>query len=290
MRNLGLILEYDGAAFSGWQLQPGRRTVHDEVRRALQRLTGSAEPPVVHCSGRTDAGVHAMFQVGNVELETDLPLDALRGGVNHHLPRDIALLGIAEMPAEFHARRSALSKTYCYRILNRRQRTALDRGRVWHVVAPLDLEAMIEAATALAGRHDFASFQATNTEVEETVRTIFRVGWQAVGDELHFRIAGEGFLKYMVRNIVGTLVEVGLGKRSAAEMAAVIQACDRRRAGQTAPPDGLYLERVYYAGPHEALLREGLRFRGRSTWLDERPDFHRPGAEGGRRTPDRDQA
>jgi tRNA pseudouridine38-40 synthase len=276
MRTLGFIFEYDGTAFSGWQVQPAKRTVHVEVRKALHELLRGEVPPVVHCSGRTDAGVHARYQVAHVLTESAVDLETLRGGLRHFLPADIALLSVADMPPEFHARRTALSKTYAYRILNRRQRSALDRDRAWHVVAPLDRDAMMAGASALLGRHDFASFQAANSPIKETVRTMYRTAVEGDGDEIIIRVAASGFLKYMVRNIVGTLVEMGQGRRAPEEMPAILKAVSRPSAGRTAPPQGLFLERVHYPEPHESALRAGLTFRNQETRLLSAEAFYTP--------------
>ena len=260
MRTIAFIFEYDGTAFAGWQLQVEQRTVHLEIRRVLETVL--RQPGVVvHCSGRTDAGVHALYQVAHIETESALDLEKLRGSLQAMLPRDIAVLAVSDMPAGFHARRSAEKKTYLYRILNRRPRTALDDMRVWHVVPRLDVAAMQTASLALLGKQDFASFEGHLSQAKHTVRTILDVQWNAAGDELHLRVTGDGFLKHMVRNIAGTLVEIGLGKRAPAGMRSIIDARDRTQAGRTAPPQGLYLERVVYPEPFESALRAGLRFR-----------------------------
>lgn len=265
MRNLGFIFEYDGSDFSGWQYQPHRRTVHREVRAALSKIL--QEEIVIHCSGRTDAGVHARYQPAHAKTKNPIALDKLRGGLDSLLPADISLLAVSEMDAEFHARHSAESKTYSYHILNRRQRSALNRLRALHVIPPLDTKAMQTAADTLIGTHDFASFEGRLSEVKTTVRTIFKAEIKRHGDDVTFTISGSGFLKYMVRNITGTLVEIGLGKRPPAGMAAIVARQDRRAAGATAPPQGLFLERVVYAEPFESQLRAGLRFRGEKNAL-----------------------
>lgn len=261
MRTLALILEYDGAAFSGWQLQPGERTVHLEVRKALSTILRE-DGPVVHCSGRTDAGVHALYQVAHFETENPIDAHKLRGSLNGLLPHDVSARGVAEMSADFHARRSATSKTYLYRILNRRPPPALTRGRVWHVPKPLDAGAMRAAAQHLLGEHDFASFEGPNSQAKGTVRTIYSVDVAPAHDELELRVNGNGFLKHMVRNLAGTLVEVGLGKRAPDDLRTIVDARDRRAAGQTAPPQGLFLERVYYPEPYETALRRSLAWQG----------------------------
>lgn len=257
MRTLGFILEYDGTNFSGWQLQPGERTVHLEVRKALSIILRE-EGPVVHCSGRTDAGVHALYQVAHIETENPIVTERLRGSLNGLLPHDVSALAVAELPAGFHARRSAHSKTYLYRILNRRPPPAVDRGRVWHVPKPIDVVAMADAAQHLLGHQDFASFEGPNSQAKGTVRNILAVDVRRVDAEIEFRVTGDGFLKHMVRNIAGTLVEIGLGKAKPAAMRPIIDAKDRRAAGQTAPPQALFLERVYYPEPYESLLATAL--------------------------------
>lgn len=256
MRTLGFILEYDGTNFSGWQLQPGERTVHLEVRKALSVIL--REEPVVHCSGRTDAGVHALYQVAHIETESAIVPEKLRGSLNGLMPHDVSALAVAEMPAGFHARRSAHSKTYLYRFLNRRPPPAVARGRVWHIPGRLDVVAMGAAAQHLLGEQDFKSFEGQNSQAKGTVRNILAVDLRRAGEEVEFRVTGDGFLKHMVRNIAGTLAEIGLGKRPPEAMRAIVDAKDRRAAGQTAPPQALYLERVYYPEPYEAALRSAL--------------------------------
>ncbi len=248
MANFKLTLAYDGTDFSGWQAQPGQRTVQGALERAWREITG--ETIRVTAASRTDAGVHALGQVVGVHSESRLSAAELFGGINAKLPLDVVLMHIEVAPPEFHATHDARRKRYRYQIHNDRRRPLFERGRVWHVPQPLDAEAMHRAGQSLVGEHDFASFQSTGSERESTVRTLFAVevtreaGKQAAG--VRIEVEGDGFLYNMVRIIAGTLVEVGVGKRDEHSLGAVLAACDRRSAGKTAPPQGLLLLRVEY--------------------------------------------
>ncbi|MDE3154153.1 MAG: tRNA pseudouridine(38-40) synthase TruA [Acidobacteriota bacterium] len=266
-RTLKLTLAYDGSAYAGWQRQTNGVSVQQRLEEALARLEGS--PVTAAAAGRTDAGVHATGQVASVRLARDMPLDALARAVNAILPPDIRLLDVAEVPDEFHARFAARAKTYQYRLLDGGVVSPFDRSWVWAVPGPLDLEAMRTAARALEGRHDFASFQAAGSAVRDTVRTVLAssvgdrpgpaeeagviprtpaCGWlhASTGRLLVYEITGDGFLRHMVRAIVGTLVEIGSGRRPVGWMAEVLAARDRGQAGPTAPAQGLCLVRVDY--------------------------------------------
>ena len=246
MPNFRLSLEYDGRDFAGWQVQPGgRRTVQGALEAAVERVTGRAARVIG--SGRTDAGVHAQGQVASVRVDTGLEPDEFSRALNGVLPADVAVLGAERVPDDFHARRDARSKLYCYRIWNGASPSPLRARRAWHVARPLDLEAMRGAAQALAGTHDFACFRAAGSGVGSSVRTLTRC--QLEGEtraELRLLVEGNGFLRHMVRALVGTLVEVGCGRRPAGSMAAMLAARDRGRAGRTAPAHGLTLVRVDY--------------------------------------------
>lgn len=244
MPTLKLTLEYDGTDFSGWQVQPGARTVQEEVEAALATLQG--KPIRVVASGRTDAGVHAAGQVISFQVERVLPLGAYVQGMNSLLPPDVAVLAAEVAPEGFDARRWASGKRYVYRILNRGIRSPLARRSHWELFSPLDREAMREAARQLLGEHDFASFQGANCAAQTTVRRLWRLDVGGEGHELVLTFEATAFLKHMVRNLVGTLVEVGQGKREAGAMAELLEARDRRLAGVTAPPQGLCLEEVFY--------------------------------------------
>ncbi len=245
MPKLRLVLEYDGTDFAGWQAQVGRRTVQGALEAAIERVTG-ARVRVVG-AGRTDAGVHAEGQVASVGLATRLAPAELQRALNAVLPRDVAVVRLASAPEGFHARRDAASKLYRYTVWNGRSPSPLRTRRAHWVRAELDLEAMRRAARALEGRHDFAAFQATGSQVGTTVRTLARLEWRGrVGRELRLEVEGSGFLRHMVRTLAGTLLEVGRGRRRATSMRALLRARDRSRAGPTAPARGLTLVRVRY--------------------------------------------
>jgi tRNA pseudouridine38-40 synthase len=244
--NFRLTLEYDGTDFDGWQVQAGgRRTVQGSLEAGIEKVTGLSVR--VEGSGRTDAGVHAWGQVASAQLETPLNAGSLQRALNGVLPRDITVVESAEAPPDFRARRDARSKLYCYRFWNGATLSPL-RARFSSWVPPaLDLVAMQQAALALSGRHDFASFQAAGSTVVHTLRTLSRLELRGEArGEIDLLAEGNGFLRHMVRNIAGTLVEVGLGRRCADSMPALLAARDRCRAGPTAPAAGLALVRVHY--------------------------------------------
>ncbi len=251
-RNLKLVLAYDGTAFHGWQRQAGLRTVQAELEQALQRVL--RHPLAVHGASRTDAGVHARGQVATVLTETSIPVENVRRAVGHRLPEDLAIVHAAEAPREFHPARDARGKLYRYRIFNRRARPApgLVQPYVWHVWYALDLDRLQAAAAALVGTHDFAGFASAGSPRASTVRTIRRLEVLRRYDEVVLDVEGDGFLYNQVRNIVGTLVEVGRGHWPVERMREVLTTCDRRRAGPTAPPQGLCLQWVQYGAVEDA--------------------------------------
>jgi tRNA pseudouridine38-40 synthase len=245
MRNIRLLLEYDGTRYHGWQRQKKDVTIQGVVEAALGRLTGEAVALIG--SGRTDAGVHALGQVANFYTSGQLPLKAFRDGLNSLLPWDLAILEAAEAPPEFHARKAARAKTYEYRILNRRVRSPLHHHYGWWLAAPLDLEAMAAAAAALPGKHDFSAFRASGSDNLNPVRQVLAARWQThPGGWLRFTVTATGFLRGMVRSLVGTMVEIGQGKESPEKLAELLHRGQRHLVGPTAPPQGLYLVEVLY--------------------------------------------
>ncbi len=260
-RWLKLTVAYDGTAYSGWQFQPDKPTIQGAIEATWQRLT--QETLRVTAAGRTDAGVHALGQTVGLETNTRLTNEDLLRGMNALLPEDIAVVTIEDAPERFHATYDAVSKRYRYHIHNSRSPSVFQRHYAWHYPQPLDADAMHRAGQGLVGRHDFSSFETAGSERPDSIRTIHElrvaVG-QAVPDNIRAQtcqaqpdlrsitidVHGDGFLYNMVRTIVGTLVEVGTGKRDIAWPAEVLATCDRRKAGQTAPPHGLFLVQVDY--------------------------------------------
>jgi len=244
-RNLRCVLEYDGSQYHGWQRQRGVLTIQEVLETRLEIMLN--RPMSVRASGRTDAGVHAKGQVVNFYTETRMRPEEIQKGLNSLLPGDVVVLTVEEVPESFHARFSAKSKTYEYRILNRPTPSALERNYAWHIRRPLCLDPVLESLKLLAGTHDFAAFMASGSSARSTERDLTRA-WVSRPDPEHvvFRFEANGFLRHMVRNLVGTLVEVGLGKRESQEIPSILAGKDRREAGITAPAHGLYLVSVQY--------------------------------------------
>lgn len=245
MRNFKMVIEYDGTAYCGWQRQKNGVSIQQVLEEKIRLIT--REEVTVIGSGRTDAGVHALNQVASFRSSTSLPEEILCRGINGLLPPDIVVKKLEEVPVEFHPQYSARGKTYVYKICNRRLRPALGRKYCWFIQHPLDLTAMKQAAGYLIGRYDFSCFCATGSSVKDRTRTVKSVSIIR-GDDglLEITIEAQGFLRYMVRNIVGTLVEIGRGKRKPSEMKEIIDSRDRNIAGITAPACGLYLKEVKY--------------------------------------------
>lgn len=240
-----LTLEYDGGPYMGWQWQDHGPSVQGAVEAAVAKLDGGARE--VYGSGRTDSGVHALAQVAHVDLVKNLRADKVRDAINFHLgEHPISILDAEVVDDEFHARFDARERRYLFRILDRRPRLALDRGRVWRVPVTLDADAMDHAAKVLIGRHDFTSFRDTACQAKSPVKTLDMARVSRVGDEIHCEFAARSFLHKQVRSMVGSLVEVGLGKWNRADMKAVLAARDRTECGPVSPPDGLYLVSVAY--------------------------------------------
>jgi len=260
MRSFKLTLAYDGTNYSGWQTQPARVTLQDTLERALRKIV--SEKIRVVASGRTDAGVHALAQVVGFQSQTQLDPSVLQRALNSELPSDMVVLEAVEAPSGFHAIAGVRRKRYRYVLHDGPIRDVFGRQYAWHSYIPLDDSAMHRAAAALVGTHDFSSFETAGSERQTSVRTVFElsvsrgqgsisplphVARQSPGGEfVSVEIEADGFLYNMVRAIVGTLVEVGQGRRGEAWPGEVLKACDRQAAGRTAPPQGLFLAQVEY--------------------------------------------
>jgi tRNA pseudouridine38-40 synthase len=240
-----LTLEYNGGPFVGWQRQANGSSVQQAVEEAIGRFCG--EDVRTTCAGRTDAGVHALGQVAHVDLGRDWPADTVRDAVNFHLrPLPVAVLAAEIVPDDFDARHSALRRHYRYRMVNRRAPLTVDRGLAWHVVEPLDADAMHAAAQRLVGRHDFTSFRAAECQAASPVKTLERLEVSRSGEAIVIEAAARSFLHHQVRNMAGTLRLVGAGRRTADDVTAALGARDRSAAGPTAPPDGLFFVAADY--------------------------------------------
>lgn len=242
-----LIVSYRGAAYAGWQRQANALAVQEVLEQALARLLGS--PVRVVGASRTDAGVHARGQAAHLEppaAVADWPLRGLVHGTNHLLPDDVRVLAADRMAAGFHARRLARGKEYCYRLSRAAVLSPLDAPYALRVPARIDVAAMAAAAAALVGRHDFSAFALAGGAHTQPFRTIAAAAFEEAGEELRFRVVGDGFLRGMVRSLVGTLLEVGLGRRRPEDVPALLRGAPRGAAGATAPAHGLVLEQVLY--------------------------------------------
>jgi tRNA pseudouridine38-40 synthase len=237
---LKLTLEYDGTGFRGWAAQPGERTVDGELRKALDDAYETWSGLAV--AGRTDAGVHALGQVASVEADGGPPPERATEALNATLPDDVSVVAAEEAAADFHARHSARSRSYRYRIYRRRAPSPFEARRAWWYARPLDRAALDEAASLLLGEHDFRAFTPTDTQHEVFVRKVLDVGWNDRGDMLELEITADSFLRHMVRTLVGTMLE--LPSERIAQL--LDGGATRADAGTTAPPWGLYLERVQY--------------------------------------------
>lgn len=245
MRNIKLILAYDGTHYHGFQRQANAMTVQQMVEERLARLFG--QPLRLSGSARTDTGVHAYGQVVNFYTEGSIPVERIPLAARGLLPPDIVVVGASEAPHEFHARRSATGKIYRYRLLNTRLANPFERNYAWQLAAPLDVELMHQAAQAVVGTHNFSAFRAAGGAAVSPVRTVMAAGCRYAGPaNIEFEFWGTGFLYHMVRNLVGTLVKVGEHRLTPAGFAAILAGGDRRAAGMTAPPQGLYLMEVKY--------------------------------------------
>jgi tRNA pseudouridine38-40 synthase len=245
MRNIRLLIEYDGTDYQGWQVQPKGPTVQGMIEEKLTLITGEA----IHLigSGRTDSGVHAFGQVANFKTKSQLDVHSIQRALNSLLPPDIVIQKAEEVEEDFHARRQSKSKVYEYRILNRDLRSAFHHEYAWHIPQKLDLEEMRKATRILIGEHDFSSFRSVGSPTRTAIRRVIRAEWKRGRDGLiRFEIEANGFLKQMVRALVGTLVEVGKGKIDSGEFQKILDSRDRKKAGPTAPAHGLFLKEVKY--------------------------------------------
>jgi len=247
MRNIKLIIEYDGSAYHGWQAQDNALAIQQVLEEKLNVIL--REKIKVNSSGRTDTGVHALGQVANFKTEATLSCERISLGLNGILPDDIVIRSAEEVPPDFDSRRSSKSKVYRYVILNRTAPAALDRHRCWHLRSPLDIGLMNDAALMLTGEHDFSAFQGSGCTSRHQVRRMLKAGIRRAeedSDKLYFEIEGQAFLKHMVRNIVGTLVKVGQGEIDLDDFKNILESKDRTMAGVTAPPQGLFMVEVKY--------------------------------------------
>lgn len=250
MRTVKLTIAYDGTDFVGWQRQSDGVSIQGLLEDALAAFEGG--PVTVHGAGRTDAGVHALAQVASVSLTAAHDVAAIQRGLNVALPPSVRVLHIAEMSGAFHARFDAVSKVYEYRIVNAAFVSPFLFRYAWHVPWRLDLEAMRDAAAVLVGSHDFEAFQGTGANVASTRRTIHRIEWEEGEGAIRplvMRMEGDGFLRHMVRNIAGTVAEIGAGRWPVSQMAQILASRDRRQAGRAAPACGLFLIGVRYPEP-----------------------------------------
>lgn len=244
MRNIALLLTYNGGAYHGWQYQDNAVTVSQVVDEACKKIfekTGT-----IHGCGRTDAGVHAINYVCNFEAETKIPEDKIHCALNSILPEDIRVKKAFFVSCDFHSRFNVLKKRYIYKIVCDPVGDVFSIGRAWHIKHELDVEKMQQACSAFIGEHDFAAFRASGSDTKTSVRRIYDLSVSKDGNTITVDVCANGFLYNMVRIITGTLMYVGCGKLKAEDMADIIESCDRRRAGITAPPQGLYMHSVVY--------------------------------------------
>ncbi|HIZ16228.1 MAG TPA: tRNA pseudouridine(38-40) synthase TruA [Firmicutes bacterium] len=239
-----LTMRFCGENYHGWQVQHNAVTVQQTVQDALERLFGS-RPGLTGCS-RTDSGVHANMFCAHFDIDTDIPADKIPAALNAYLPEDIAVYACRTVDNDFHARYSASGKRYVYKILNSPYRNPFLTGRAYHVKQHLDLYSMQRAASGFIGRHDFSAFCSAGASVEDTVREVFGASVGQSGELIEFSVHADGFLYNMVRIMAGTLIDIGCGRLSSDAVSGIILSADRANAGFTAPPHGLYLDKVYY--------------------------------------------
>lgn len=244
MKNIKLVIEYDGSSYAGWQRQNNALSIQEAVERAIGLIT--SEEITITGSSRTDAGVHARGQTANFYTKSKIPVEKFSAAINSKLPRDISILGAEEVSEDFHARYFSKGKRYSYTILNRRANPALMRNYLSHCPYELNFEDMVRASRSFIGTHDFSAFRSTGSSVKTSVRTVRFLELEKKGDIITMNIEADGFLYNMVRIIAGTLIDIGRGRIPADSISDIIASKDRERAGHTAPPMGLCLEKVYY--------------------------------------------
>lgn len=245
MRNIKLVIEYDGKEFNGWQKQPNKLNIQGEIEQAIERITG--EKVDLMASGRTDAGVHAMGQVANFKTNSNMPIEKFPIALNANLKKSIVIKSAEEVEERFHSRLNCKRKTYRYVINNSKYGTAIYRNLETHIPIKLDIQKMQQAIKYFEGEHDFKAFKASGTSSKSSVRTIYKAEVLDAGNErIYIELTGNGFLYNMVRIISGTLVDVGLGKIEPEKIENIILSKDRQHAGKTLPPQGLYLLTVEY--------------------------------------------
>ena len=244
MKNIKLIIEFDGSSFCGWQRQPIGRTVQKVIEAAIFKATG--EDIMINGSSRTDAGVHAREMVANFFTNSTIPGDKFREAINTRLPEDVSIVKSEEVDNDFHARYSSKGKTYSYTIINRYERLSLGHQYLYHCRYRLDVDAMREACKPFIGRHDFKAFMSPGSSIKTTIRNIEDLYIEQDGNKIEIFITADGFLYNMVRIIVGTLIKVGTGKLKPKEIENIIMEGNRKKSGVCVPPNGLILEKVFY--------------------------------------------
>ena len=244
MRNIKLVIEYNGKGFGGWQKQPNKLNIQGEIERAIFELTG--EEVNLIASGRTDSGVHSLGQVANFYTESSIPIQKFAIAINSKLKKSIVIKSAEEVPEKFHSRYSVHSKKYRYIINNSEQGTAIYKDLEYHMPCKLDVEKMKEAVKYFVGKHDFSAFKASGTSSKSSVREIYSAEVYEIGERIYIELVGNGFLYNMVRIISGTLVDVGLGKILPENISKIIESKKRENAGKTLPAHGLYLVEVNY--------------------------------------------
>ncbi|HOZ54797.1 MAG TPA: tRNA pseudouridine(38-40) synthase TruA [Clostridia bacterium] len=245
MKNIKLVIEYDGKDFNGWQKQPNKLNIQGEIERAIQEITGEEKIELI-ASGRTDAGVHALGQVANFKTKTKIPVEKLAIAINSKLKKSVIIKSAQKVEERFHSRYNCKEKTYRYVINNSSQGSAIFRNLEYHFPVKLNIEAMKSAIKFFEGEHDFKGFKSSGTSSNNSIRTIYKAEIKQENDQILIELTGNGFLYNMVRIISGTLVEVGLGKIKPDEIINIINSGDRTKAGKTLPSHGLFLVEVKY--------------------------------------------